>query len=204
MIESEQPEDILRLIKEMVSTRIPNRFKLNPVDDIQVLTPMNRGQVGTENLNNELRLLLNQSGKVVKGGRFSVGDRVMQIRNNYDKEVFNGDTGIIASFDENWNEVTVEFDSRLVTYHVNELDELALAYAVTIHKSQGSEYPCVIIPLSTQHYVMLRRNLLYTAMTRGRKLVVIIANPKAVEIAVAEKNVERRFSGLTEKLLSRS
>ncbi len=204
MIESEQPEDILRLIKELVSTRIPNRFKLNPVDDIQVLTPMNRGQVGTENLNNELRLLLNRGGKVVKGGRFSVGDRVMQIRNNYDKEVFNGDTGIIASFDENWNEVTVEFDSRLVTYHVNELDELALAYAVTIHKSQGSEYPCVIIPLSTQHYVMLRRNLLYTAMTRGRKLVVIIANPKAVEIAVAEKNVERRFSGLTEKLLSRS
>ncbi len=202
MIEKEDPEDMLRLIKELVSKRIPERFHLDPADDIQILTPMNRGLVGTENLNNELRELLNGQGKQVKGGRFRVGDRVMQIRNNYDREVFNGDIGVILSFDENWNEVMVEFDSRKVTYNVNELDELVLAYAVTIHKSQGSEYPCVIIPFSTQHYVMLRRNLLYTAMTRGKNLVILVANPKAVEIAVAEKNVERRFTGLADKLRS--
>ncbi len=200
LIEKEEPDDMTRLIREMVSNRIPKAFGVNPVDDIQILTPMNRGLVGTENLNLELRELLNRNGKPIKGGRFKVGDRVMQTRNNYDKEVFNGDIGTIMSYDENWNEVSVEMDSRAVTYHVNELDELSPAYAVTIHKSQGSEYPCVIIPLSTQHYVMLRRNLLYTAMTRGKKLVVLIANPKALEIAVAEKNVERRFTGLADKL----
>ena len=200
LIEKDDPEDMLRLVREMVSRRIPKAFRLNPADDIQILTPMNRGLVGTENLNNELRELLNREGKPVRGGRFKVGDRVMQTRNNYDKEVFNGDIGTIISYDENWNEVAVEFDSRRVQYHVNELDELSLAYAVTIHKSQGSEYPCVIIPLATQHYVMLRRNLLYTAMTRGKQLVILIANSKALEIAVSEKNVERRFTGLADKL----
>ncbi len=200
MIEKDEPEDILRVVKELVSRRIPERFQLKPAEEIQVLTPMNRGLVGAENLNNELRELLNTRGKPVKGGRFRVGDRVMQTRNNYDKEVFNGDIGTIASFDENWDEALVEFDSRKVTYHVNELDELVLAYAVTVHKSQGSEYPAVIIPISTQHYVMLKRNLLYTAMTRGKKLVVLVANPKAVEIAVAEKNVDRRYTGLADKL----
>lgn len=200
LIEKEEPEDMLRLIREMVSKRIPRAFGLNPLDDIQVLTPMNRGLVGTEHLNNELRDLLNREGRPVKGGRFKVGDRVMQTRNNYDKDVFNGDIGAIVSYDENWNEVVVEIDTKKVTYHTNELDELSLAYAVTIHKSQGSEYPCVIVPLSTQHYVMLRRNLLYTAMTRGKQLVVLIANPKALEIAVAEKNLERRFTGLADKL----
>ena len=200
LIEKDEPEDMLRLVREMVSRRIPNAFQFNPADDIQILTPMNRGQIGTENLNSELRELLNSEGKPIRGGRFKVGDRVMQTRNNYDKEVFNGDIGSIISYDENWNEVIVDFDSRSVQYHVNELDELSLAYAVTIHKSQGSEYPCVIIPLSTQHFVMLRRNLLYTAMTRGKQLVILIANPKALEIAVSEKNAERRFTGLAEKL----
>lgn len=200
LIEKEDPDDIVRVIKELISNRIPNRFKFNPVDEIQILTPMNRGQVGTERLNNEIRELVNPTGKSIKGDRFRVGDRVMQVRNNYEKEVFNGDIGCITSFDENWDEILIEFDSRKLTYHVNELDELTLAYAVTIHKSQGSEYPCVVVPLSTQHYVMLKRNLLYTAITRGRKLVVLVANPKAMEIAVAEKNIERRFTALAHKL----
>jgi exodeoxyribonuclease V alpha subunit len=200
LIEKEDAEESVRLIKEMVARRIPDRFGFHPVDDVQILSPMHKGTLGTENLNRELRQLVNSEGKAVKGGRFTVGDRVMQTRNNYDKEVFNGDVGKIVSYDAEWEEAVVEFDGRPVKYHVSEMDELILAYAVTIHKSQGSEYRAVIIPLNTQHFVLLRRNLLYTAMTRGRELVVLIGSPKALQMAVENRSVEPRHTYLVHKI----
>jgi len=200
LIEKDDPEEALRIIKEMITRRIPDRFGLNPVTEVQVLSPMHKGTLGTENLNRELKQILNPDGRPVKGGRFQVGDRVMQIRNDYDKEVFNGDVGRVASYNDEWEEATIEYDGREVTYHVSELDDVILAYAVTIHKAQGSEYPAVIIPLSTQHYVLLRRNLLYTAMTRGKQLVVLLGSPRALKIAVENTIVEPRFTGLAEKI----
>ena len=200
LIEREDPNDALRAIKEMVSRRIPDRFGFSGPDDIQVLSPMHKGILGTENLNQELQGLLNPAGEPVRGNRFRVGDRVMQLRNNYDKDVYNGDIGRIASYDAEWGELAVSFDDCTATYHVSELDELSLAYAVSIHKSQGSEYPAVIIPLSTQHYVLLRRNLLYTAITRARELAVVIASRRALEIAVGNGTVEERYSWLAEKV----
>ena len=124
----------------------------------------------------------------------------MQIKNDYDKEVFNGDVGRIASFDSEWNELTVNFEERSVMYHISELDELILAYAVTVHKAQGSEYRAVIVPLSTQHYVLLRRNLLYTAMTRGKELVILLGSPKALQMAVENRIVEPRYTALAKKI----
>ena len=183
--------------------RIPERFSLNPVTDVQILTAMHKGSLGTENLNRELRELLNPGGQPLKGERFRVGDRVMQVRNNYDKDVYNGDVGMIISFNAEWNEAIVEFDERQITYHISEMDEMILAYAVTVHKSQGSEYPAVIVPMSTQHYVMLRRNLLYTAMTRGKALVVLIGSPKAIQMAVENRIVENRYSHLAHKISQR-
>jgi len=200
LIEREDPDEALRLLKEMVVRRIPDRFGLNPMDDVQILSPMHKGTLGTENLNREVREILNPSGVSIRGDRFRVGDRVMQTRNNYDKEVFNGDVGKIVSFDSEWSEVIVEFEGRPVTYHVSEMDELFLAYAVSVHKSQGSEYPAVIIPVTTQHYVLLRRNLLYTAMTRGKRLVIIIGSPRAIKMAVENRIVEPRYTGLAEKI----
>ena len=199
-IEKEDPEESLRLIKEIVSRRIPDRFGFDPVNEVQVLSPMHKGTIGTDNLNKELRDLLNPSGRAIRGDRFRVGDRVMQTRNNYDKEVFNGDIGRIVSYDPEWDEAVVEFDGRPVQYHISEMDELIAAYAVTVHKAQGSEYRAVIIPLSTQHFVLLRRNLLYTAMTRGRELVIILGSPKALRIAVENKTVEPRYTYLAHKI----
>lgn len=200
LIEKTDPEESLRLIKEMVTRRIPDRFDLNPVEDIQVLSPMHKGLLGTENLNRELRDILNAEGAAIRGDRFRVGDRVMQTRNNYDKEVFNGDVGRIISYDPEWLEAVVEFDSRQVRYHISEMDELILAYAVTIHKAQGSEYPAVVLPLSTQHYILLRRNLLYTAMTRGKKLVIVICEPRALQMAVENRVSESRHTHLAGKI----
>jgi exodeoxyribonuclease V alpha subunit len=200
VIEKTDPEEALRIIKELVCKRIPERFGLDPIDQVQVLTPMHKGSVGTENLNRELQAALNPHGHALKGGRFRVGDRVMQVRNNYDKEVFNGDVGKIVSFDSEWDELTIDFDGRSVTYHISETDELILAYAVTVHKSQGSEYPAVIIPLTTQHYMLLRRNLLYTAMTRGKELVIIVGGLKALQMAVENRTVEKRYTYLAHKI----
>ncbi len=200
LIEKDDSEECVRLIKEMVSRRIPDRFGLNPVQDVQILSPMHKGSLGTENLNRELREILNPKGIPLRGDRFRVGDRVMQTRNNYDKEVFNGDVGRIVDFNAEDEEALVEYESRIVPYHVSEMDEMILAYAVTIHKAQGSEYPAVIVPMSTQHYVLLRRNLLYTAMTRGKQLVIIIGSSKALQMAVENRIVEPRFTHLAAKI----
>jgi exodeoxyribonuclease V alpha subunit len=199
-VEAEEPEAALAALKRLVAERIPRRFGLDAVDDVQVLTPMHRGLLGAAALNAELQALLNPSGAaVVRGGRlFRVGDKVMQIRNNYDLDVYNGDIGRIAAVDEVERTVAVRFDGRAVSYDGADLDELVLAYACSVHKAQGSEYPCVVVPVHTQHYVMLRRNLLYTAITRGRRLVVLVGSRRALAIAVKNRRVEPRFTRLAE------
>lgn len=201
-INRENPEEIATLIVHLYSERIPRRFKLNPFEDIQVLTPMNKGTLGTKNLNRLLQDAMNPYGfQIERGGeRFRVGDKVMQVQNNYDKDVYNGDLGIIRFIDVENQEVTVDFSGRKIRYDFSELDELTLSYAVSVHKSQGSEYPAVIIPIVTQHYVMLKRNLIYTAVTRGKKLVVIVGTPKAIALAVKNSSVENRFSLFKERL----
>ena len=201
-IEQEDPEKALRMIINLVRERIPKRFGFDPINDIQVLSPMHRGTVGAGNLNIELQKALNPGEEgVLRGGRlFRVNDKVMQIVNNYDKEVYNGDIGRIASIDEEAKEVTVIIDYRDIVYDYSDLDEIVHAYAVSIHKSQGSEYPAVVIPILTQHYVLLQRNLLYTGVTRGKKLVVIVGTKKAMAIAVKNNKTEKRFTLLKYRL----
>ena len=196
-------EEGLARIIEIVRDRIPARFGLDPIRDIQVLCPMNRGGLGARALNLELQKVLNppdESAVQRFGWTFGVGDKVMQVENDYDKDVYNGDLGFVRAVDPEAGEVLIEFDGREVTYGLGELDELVLAYATTIHKSQGSEYPAVVIPLTTQHYPMLRRNLLYTGVTRGRRLVVIVGQRRAVGIAVRGGQSLRRWSKLKEWL----
>ena len=200
-VPAHDPETAVLRIVELVRTRIPRRFGLDPIRDIQVLCPMNRGGVGARSLNIELQAALNPAGerKVERfGWTFAPGDKVMQIENDYDKEVYNGDIGRIDDVDLDVGEITARFDDRVVTYGFGELDALVPAYATTIHKSQGSEYPAVVIPLMTQHYVMLQRNLLYTGVTRGKRLVVLVGQRKAVAIAVKAASGRRRWSKLRE------
>jgi len=198
----ENPEEIANLILKLCSERIPKSFAFDPVHDIQVITPMNKGILGASNLNRLLQDVLNPHGfQIERGGqRLRVGDKVMQIKNNYDKDVYNGDIGIIQFIDLDNQEVTVDFYGKRVKYDFSELDELMLAYAISVHKAQGSEYPAVIIPIVTQHYVMLQRNLLYTAITRGKKLVVLVGTYKAIAIAVKNSSVQKRFSLFKERL----
>jgi len=201
-IEQEDPEEVLRIIVELTSSRIPKRFGLDAVENIQVLTPMHRGTVGAENLNRQLQDALNPGDDaLVRGQRaFRIKDKVMQIRNNYDKEVFNGDIGTIATIDPELREVTVSFDGRTVPYDFMDLDEIVLAYAISVHKSQGSEYPAVVIPVLTQHYMLLQRNLIYTGVTRGKRLVVLVGTRKALGIAVGNDKTEKRYTRLRERL----
>ena len=201
-IERDEPEEALATILELVARRIPQRFRLDPLDDIQVLAPMHRGTIGAANLNSELQRLLNPEGVPVGSGArgFRIGDKVMQVRNNYDLNVYNGDIGRIIMTDEKSREVTVRFDSRLVRYDALDLDELVLAYACSVHKSQGSEYPAVVIPLHTQHYLMLQRNLLYTGITRGKQLVVLVGSRRAVNIAVKNDRIRKRWTRLADRL----
>jgi exodeoxyribonuclease V alpha subunit len=170
--------------------------------DVQVLTPMHKGVCGSENLNRELQAALNPRGAVVQrfGRTYRVGDRVMQVRNNYDKDVFNGDLGRVKRIDLIEQQVIVEMDDREVPYEFTDMDELLPAYAISVHKSQGNEYPAVVVPLLTQHFVLLQRNLLYTAITRGKKLVVLIGSKKALAIAVRNNQTAARFSRLRERL----
>ena len=202
-VPADDPAAAVGRIIELVKTRMPKRFGLDPIRDIQVLCPMNRGGVGARSLNIELQAALNPAGdrKVERfGWTFAPGDKVMQIENDYDKEVYNGDIGYIDDVDPNAGEIVASFDGRPVTYGLGELDMLVPAYAATIHKSQGSEYPAVIIPVLTQHYAMLQRNLLYTGVTRGKRLVVLVGQKKAVAIAVRNVSGRRRWSKLSEWL----
>jgi exodeoxyribonuclease V alpha subunit len=202
-VQVDDPATAVARIIELAKIRIPKRFGLDPIRDIQVLCPMNRGGVGARSLNIELQAALNPAGdrKVERfGWTFAPGDKVMQIENDYDKEVYNGDIGTIEDVDLNAGVIAVSFDGRSVTYQLGELDMLVPAYAATIHKSQGSEYPAVIIPVLTQHYAMLHRNLLYTGVTRGKRLVVLVGQKKAIAIAVRNVSGRRRWSKLAEWL----
>ncbi|MBP5791689.1 MAG: ATP-dependent RecD-like DNA helicase, partial [Kiritimatiellae bacterium] len=192
------PQLCVQRVVEFMTERIPRKFGMDPMRDVQVLVPMRRNLLGTENLNIELQRALNPKGDaIIRGGTvFRVGDRVMQLRNNYDKDVYNGDIGFIRAVDAEDRSMVVAFDGRPVKYESGDLDELVLAYAMTIHKSQGSEYPAAIIIVHTQHYVMLQRNLLYTAITRGKKLVLLIGVPYAVSKAIETNTVRERRTGL--------
>jgi len=191
-------------VRELVTERIPRRFGLDPIDDIQVLCPMNRGGAGARALNVDLQAALNPSGgrPTVErfGWTFAAGDKVMQTENDYDRDVYNGDIGRVEVVDPELGELRIRFDGRAVTYGFGELDALVPAYATTIHKSQGSEYPAVVLPILSQHFVMLQRNLLYTGITRGRRLVVLVGQPKAIAVAVRTVSGRRRWSKLAEWL----
>jgi len=201
-IKRQEPEQALNTIKELCKRRLPSAFQFDPLEDIQVMTPMHRGTVGVANLNAELQNLLNPNQKSVsRGGRlFRVNDKVMQTKNNYEKETFNGDIGRIISIDLEDQILKVRFEDRIVDYSWSDLDELVLAYAISIHKSQGSEYPAVVIPILPQHYIMLQRNLLYTAITRAKKLVVLVGSKRAVAIAIKNNKVQFRYTNLSTRL----
>ncbi len=201
-IEQDDPEQVLKTIMELVCERIPRRFNLDPVDGIQVLSPMHKGVVGTESLNRSLQDALNPSKvRMVKGDRtFRLKDKVMQMRNNYEKEVFNGDIGRITSIDPENREVTITFEGTPIPYDFFELDEVALAYAISVHKSQGSEYPAVVIPILSQHYILLQRNLIYTAVTRGKRLVIMVGTKKALAMGIKNDRIMRRYTYLCERL----
>ena len=204
-IERQQPDRIADTLIEVVKKRIPDKFKLDPIRDLQVLSPMNRGSLGIRELNVRLQSELNPARAdeplVEKfGWQFRIRDKVIQTENDYDKEVFNGDIGQVTAVDPLERELKVRFDRREVTYEFSELDQLSLAYAITIHKSQGSEFPAVVIPLATQHYLLLQRNLVYTAVTRGKSLVVLVGQSKALGLAVGNNRTEQRFSGLLARL----
>ncbi len=206
-VERDDPEKIAAMLIKLVQARIPKRFGLDPIRDVQVLCPMNRGSLGVRELNTVLQRALNPTRPdqpVVErfGWRFQIGDKVIQTENDYDKDVFNGDVGMIERIDPVEQEVAVRFDERLVKYDFGELDEIALAYAITIHKAQGSEFPAVVIPLATQHYMLLQRNLIYTGVTRGKRLLVLIGQKKALGIAVRNDRPQRRYSGLPTSLRS--
>ena len=197
-IEKELPEQITELIPTLVKKRLPKKYGLDSFDDIQVLSPMNRGIIGTRNLNQILQKELNPSkDPLIKMGRtFHLHDKVMQLKNNYDKEVFNGDVGRIQKIDRIEQELYVDFEGKIVNYDFSDIDQLMLAYAVSVHKYQGSECPCIIMPMHTTHYMMLFRNMLYTGMTRGKRLVIIIGTKKALSMAIRNNKVAKRYSGL--------
>jgi exodeoxyribonuclease V alpha subunit len=206
-IERDEPEAALATIVDMVAERIPRRFGLDAVNDVQVLSPMHRGEVGAQNLNVQLQARLNPATpgrrEIARGARaFREGDKVIQLRNDYDKEVFNGDVGRVARIEGDGADakVAVEIDGRQVEYAASDLDQLGHAYALSVHKSQGSEYPAVVVPLMTQHFMLLQRNLLYTAITRGKKLVVLVGSKKALGMAVRNDETKLRWTWLARRI----
>ncbi len=201
-VQRENPEEILETLKELVKERIPRLFRDRPERAVQVLSPMNRGLLGTINLNQQLQDLLNPTGDSIERGKwvFRTGDKVMQLRNNYEKSVFNGDLGRIEDINREGEKLRINFDGTLVSYDFDELDEIALAYATSVHKSQGSEYPGIVIPLHNSHYPMLHRSILYTAVTRGKELVVLVGSKKALWMAIRNVREDHRFTGLKDKL----
>ena len=203
-IEQEDPEKVVNMIHELVTERIPRRFNLDPLRDIQVLTPMHKGIVGATNLNQTLQAALTPENTGVSRGNvtFRVGDKVMQIKNNYDKVVFNGDIGRVVGISPVDHQVIIAFEGQEIPYDFSDLDEIVLAYAISVHKSQGSEYPAVVMPVLTQHYMLLQRNLIYTAVTRGRRLVVLIGTRKALAIGINNNKTRKRFTRLKDRLSS--
>jgi exodeoxyribonuclease V alpha subunit len=201
-IPKSRPEEALQTIKSLVSDRIPQRFGLHPVDEIQVITPMYKGILGANNLNQELQALLNPDPNVLHRGamELKVGDKVMQLKNNYQKDVYNGDIGVITAIDREFHTLKILYEGRTIEYTYDELDEICLAYAISVHKSQGSEYKAVVIPIHPQHYILLQRNLLYTALTRGKKLVCLVGTKQAIAIAIRNNKIQVRFSGLRQWL----
>ena len=201
-IKESNPEKIVEKILLMSTERIPQRFELDPMLEIQVLTPMHRGVTGSLHLNRKLQEKMNPAGISLEHREqlFRIGDKVMQQQNDYEKQVFNGDLGRIVNCDPKTKELHVQFEQEIVHYKAKELDQLSLAYAITVHKSQGSEYAAVILPLTTHHYMMLQRNLLYTAITRGKQLVVLIGTESAIRMAVENEGTMRRFTGLQQQL----
>jgi exodeoxyribonuclease V alpha subunit len=201
-IQEEDPEKALNQILTLCSERIPKHFGFHSIRDIQVLTPMHKGTIGAINLNIELQKRLNPDQQSITHGSraFKLHDKVMQIVNNYDKEVFNGDIGWVSRIDQEDRELTIDFDGRLIPYDFSDLDEIVLAYAISVHKSQGSEYPVVILPVTTQHYMLLQRNLIYTGITRAKKLVVLIGTKKALAIAIRNNKPQLRFTHLSVRL----
>jgi len=201
-INQESPERVLDIILELAAKRIPEKFNIDPISDIQVLSPMHKGIIGTANLNIELQKRLNSGKDGMSHGSttYYVHDKVMQIRNNYDKNVFNGDIGRVSHVNRETRELTIDFDGKRILYDFNELDETVLAYAVSVHKSQGSEYSAVIVPVLTQHYMLLQRNLIYTAITRGRRLVILVGTPKALAIAIKNNSPQKRYARLKKRL----
>lgn len=200
---AEEPEALFTKLMQIVTRRLPEKFGFDPVNDIQVLAPMNRGGLGARSLNVALQEALNPHAhpRVTRyGWTYAPGDKVIQTVNNYDKDVFNGDIGRVKAIDIEEGELLIEFDGRDVCYALNELDEIALAYAITIHKSQGSEYPCVVIPMAMQHYTLLERNLLYTGVTRGKQMVVLVGQAKAVGMAARTRKSNRRLTNLQTRL----
>src|SRR4030043_926073 len=201
-IEKDEPEEVVSLILNLLVKRIPERFNYDPLYDVQVLVPTNKGTVGVNNLNSRIQDILNfNSQKVIKGSvQYRLNDKVIQLKNNYEKDIYNGDIGFISGIDLEAEEIKVNFDGRNVIYNFFELDEISLSYAISIHKSQGSEFKCVIIPILTSHYMLLQRNLLYTAITRARELAIIVGSKKAIGMAVNRNIVEKRYTGLKELL----
>lgn len=203
LVEREDPPALVETLRLLLSTRLPDSLGVDPRRDVQVLTPMNRGPLGTAALNEELQQLLNAEGAPIASTGLRVGDKVMQTRNNYDLEVFNGDVGLLEAYDAEERRAQVRFDERRVEYALDELDELVLAYATTVHKSQGSEYPVVVFLLHLQHFVMLQRNLLYTAVTRARRQVVLLGQQRALQVALSTVRRHQRHTFLDERLRQR-
>jgi exodeoxyribonuclease V alpha subunit len=201
-ITAKTPGEAQEKIIDMVTQRIPDAFGFDPIDQVQILSPMHKGEVGCSALNRKLQERFNPGAQSLERGSktWKVGDKVMQIRNNYELDVFNGDIGQISLIDRDQDQVWVNYDGQRVTYDFGDLDELALAYAITVHKSQGSEYPAIVVPVLTQHYVMLQRNLLYTAITRAKELVIVVGSEKAVSIAVDNDRSQRRYTRLSARL----
>lgn len=202
-IEAETPEEVLKNIIALVAQRLPQKYSYNPLFDIQVLTPMRKGIIGAENLNTVLQETLNKNTAPLfrSGKKMLVGDKVMQIRNNYQKEVYNGEVGVIKDIDLMEEQILIQVDEREIVYEFSDLDDIVLAYAISVHKFQGSQCPCIIIPIHTTHYMLLYRNLLYTAVTRGQKHVILVGSKKAISLAVKNDEVKKRYTGLYQALI---
>jgi exodeoxyribonuclease V alpha subunit len=203
-LEQHNLNEVVSTIVELCTRTIPERFDFDPMNEVQVLTPMHKGLIGTTNLNQVLQKALNPTPLMIEamGSAFKIGDKIMHLKNNYQKEVFNGDIGIISSVNRKEKQLSVDYYGRMVPYDFAEMDEISLAYAISVHKSQGSEYPAVVMPIMTQHFVLLQRNLLYTAMTRGKNLVILVGTQKALNIALRNNKPTERLSGLALRLMN--